>query len=75
MSRVDSYSRRRDELNFGLTSVAINPNTGKPAGPVIGDQIIKYEASIVKDDLEPKIKAVATFPKKNALKKEKRRAS
>jgi hypothetical protein len=75
MSRVDSYSRRRDELNFGLAPAAINPNTGKPAGPATRDQIIKYEASFVKDDIEPKIKAVASFPKKKALKKEKRRAS
>jgi len=72
MSRVDSYSRRREELDFGPTSVAIDLSTGKPAGPATRDRIITYVASVVKDDLEPKIEAIATFPKKKALKKGKR---
>jgi hypothetical protein len=63
MSRVDSYSRRREELDFGP----------KPADPAARDRIIKYEISVVKDDLEPKIQTIATFPKKKALKREKRR--
>jgi hypothetical protein len=71
MSRVDSYSRRREELDFGIASTTINPTTGKPAGSATRDRIIKYEASIVKD-LQPKIEAIATFPKKEAMKKEKR---
>jgi hypothetical protein len=75
MSRVDSYSRRREELDFGPTSIMIDPSTGKPAGPAARDRIIKYEISVVKDDLEPKIQAIATFPKKKALKKEKRHSS
>jgi hypothetical protein len=74
MSKVDSYSRRREELDLGLASATTNPSTGKPAGSATRDRIIKYEASIVKD-LEPKIEAIATFPKKKALKKEKRRSS
>ncbi|MGD0638661.1 MAG: hypothetical protein ABSA72_11550 [Nitrososphaerales archaeon] len=73
MSKVDSYSRRREELDLGLASATINPGAGKPAGSATRDRIIKYEASIVKD-LEPKIEAIATFPKKKALKKEKRRS-
>jgi hypothetical protein len=74
MSRVDSYSRRREELDFGLASPTINPTTGKPAGSATRDRIIKYEASIVKD-LQPKIEAIATFPKNEAVKREKRRSS
>ena len=70
MSKVDSYSRRREELDFGLASVTTNPSTGKPVGSATRDRIIKYEASIVKD-LEPKIEAIATFPKTKAMKKEK----
>jgi hypothetical protein len=73
MSRVDSYSRRREELDFGVASATINPSTGKPAGSATRDRIIKYEASIVKD-LQPKIEAIATFPKKDALKKGKGRS-
>jgi len=70
MSRVDSYSRRREELDFGLASVTINPSAGRQAGSSTRDRIIKYEVSIVKD-LQPKIEAIATFPKKKAMKKEK----
>jgi len=73
MSRVDSYSRRREELDFGLASVTINPATGKPAVSAARDRIIRYEASIVRD-LQPKIEAIATFPKKKAMKKEKGRS-
>jgi hypothetical protein len=71
MSKVDSYSRRREELDFGPASATINPATGKPAGPATRDRIIKYEASLVKD-IQPKIEAIATFPKKKALKNEKK---
>ncbi|MGA2665348.1 MAG: hypothetical protein ABSF83_10425 [Nitrososphaerales archaeon] len=74
MSRVDSYSRRREELDFGLASAMVNPSTGKPAGSATRDRIINYESSIVKD-LQPKIEAIAAFPKKEALKKEKGRSS
>jgi hypothetical protein len=74
MSKVDSYSRRREELDFGDVPATINPSTGKPVSSVTRDRIIKYEASIVKD-IEPKIEAIATFPKKKAMKKEKRRTS
>jgi hypothetical protein len=73
MSKVDSYSRRREELDFGPASVAVDPGTGKPADSAARNRIIKYEISVVKDDLEPKIATIAAFPKKKALKKEKRR--
>src|ERR1700722_2361543 len=66
MSRVDSYSRHREELDFGPAS---------PAAPATRDRIINYAASVVKDSLGPKIEAIATFPKKKALKKEKGRSS
>jgi hypothetical protein len=75
MSRVDSYSRRREELDFGPASATIDPGRGNPAGSATRDRIIKYEVSVVKDDLGPKIEAIATFPKKKALKKEKRHSS
>ena len=71
MSKVDSYSRRREELDLGLASATVNPSTGgKPARSATRDRIVEYEASMVKD-LEPKIEAIATFPRKKALKKEK----
>ena len=62
------------ELDFGPASATLL-GTGKPAGSATRDRIIKYEVSVVKEDVGPKIEAIATFPKKKALKKEKRRSS
>ncbi len=67
MSIIDGYSRRRDEMNFGLLSVMINLNTGQPAGPSMRNPVIEFEAKMIREKLQPLLDELAAFPVKRAL--------